>query len=482
VPSLVDVWQYSLHVMDDKPLPSNYAIGMSPQAAGVLEEHLYPWELETLVREIVLNASDHGQRSLRVWDDLAVAINHIRRLDGEAFELNPDPSNDVMFELHRIAHRQFPWQMQKGIAPMMRVLKIFGASTVETVVMRELGMTTQQFLQLGLALTGSFQRDWGMSTNQDYTAVLGISREVSKAFLERITCSLGELKIEMAKRQSYDRDWLYAWNPLEATPLVSFDPSFPDRVLCPIPRFLLRRASVGIFYDLVKSAGFDNPFGNSFQSYVGDVIKATCMPPRFRIREEEPYYIGSKKMHGVDWVLSDDTGHLFIECKTKRLTMSAKTVSDTVALEKDLIVMATAIVQHYRNIRDACAGKTTWISDGLPIYPIVLTLEDWFILSPRIDEMLNTHIARLLSDADIPQSVLMEMPFTVASAHEFEIVSQVINQVGIASLMAEKTGAERRSWSLLPVVSARFSNEMRSINWQLFADEWGQLIPLKPDV
>ena len=125
-----------------------------------------------------------------------------------------------------------------------------------------------------------------MSTNQDYS-VLGITRDASNAFFNRITCTLAHLKDETIKRQSYTRDWMYVWNPLEATPLVSFDPAFPDRVLCPIPRYLLRRASAGIFFDLVKAADFDNPFGNSFQAYVGELIKAFCAPPRFFLSEEK---------------------------------------------------------------------------------------------------------------------------------------------------------------------------------------------------
>jgi hypothetical protein len=461
-------------------LQGGYALGMNISPAQPVKELIHPWEVDVLVREIVLNGSHCGQRSIKWWNDLAVAVNHVRRLDEISFTSGSDPSRDVMLEFHRIAHRQFPWQMNKGMAPMMRVLKVFGEAAVQTIVMRELGMTVRQFLQLGLAVTGSFQRNWGMSTIQDY-AVLGISREASQAFLSRITCSLEQLRAETIKRQSYDRDWLYAWNPLEATPLISVDPEFPDRVLCPIPRFLFRRVSAGIFYDLVKSAGFDNPFGSSFQAYVGDVIKATCQPPRFVVRAEEPYYVGTNKMHGVDWVLSDNTGHLFIESKTKRLTVSAKTLSDTVALQKDLSVMATAIVQHYRNIRDALDGKTKWIPDGLPIYPIVLTLEDWFIFSPRIDEMLNLHVSRLLSEAGIPHRVLAEMPYTVASAHEFEITSQVIAQVGIGSVMSKKTAEEQRSWSLLPFMNVKFSNEMQHINWSLFEDEWAQLMPAKPD-
>jgi hypothetical protein len=81
-----------------------------------------------------------------------------------------------LLELHRIAHRQFPWQVKTGVGAMMRALKVFGEAAVETIVVRELGMTTLQFLQLGMAVTGSFQRKWGMSTNQNY-GVLGITNE-----------------------------------------------------------------------------------------------------------------------------------------------------------------------------------------------------------------------------------------------------------------------------------------------------------------
>jgi hypothetical protein len=475
VAGLVDVWRYSLHVMEGQPLPTDYAVGHSPLTHKPLQEHIHPWDLDILAKELVLNAGSQGDRSLRRWSDLAVAVNHVRRLDESAYvPSGAQPEPDVMFELHRIAHRQFPWQTNKGVAPMMRAFKVFGEAAVEAIVVRELGMTTRQFLRLGAAVGGSFLKKWGMSTNQDY-GVLGISREASDAFFRRISCTPEQLKSETTKRQSYDRDWIYTWNPLEEKPLVSFDPAFPDRILCPIPRHLIRRASAGIFYDLVKSADFDNPFGRSFQAYVGEVIRATLLPPRFIALAEEPYHVGTQKMHGADWVLSDGTGHLFIECKTKRLTLSAKTLSDPVALNKDLQVMAKAIVQHYRNIRDALNGKTRWVPDGLPIYPLVLTLEDWFIFSPRVDEMLTNHMHRLLEDADIPKRVLEEMPYTIASAHEFEITTQVIAQVGIFSMMAKKTAPEQQSWSLFPVASTYFRDELQRVNWHLFAGDWTRI-------
>jgi hypothetical protein len=479
VESLFDVWRYSLHVMDGYILPTDFAVGSNGQYFKRVKEYLYPWDLDTLTKELVLNAGKGGNRNLRKWDHLAEAINHIRRLDDAPYRSGGNVQPDIMFEIHRIIHRQFPWQISMGMAPMMRAFKVFGEEAVNEIVVRELGMNASQFILLGTAVGGNFISKPGMTINQDYAA-LGISKEASKAFFSRITCTLQQLKIETAKHQSYGRDWLYTWNPLESTPLVSFDPAFPDRVICPIPRYAIRRATSGIFYDLVKSIGFDNPFGDSFQAYVGQVIKATCPTSQFTVLAEDPYYLGKNQKHGVDWVLSDNTAHLFIECKTKRLTLSARTLSDLTALDMDLNVMAKAIVQHYRNIQDALNKKTSWVPNDLPIYPLVLTLEDWFIFSPRVREMLKEHVCQLLDGAGIDKNVLVDMPYTIASAHEFEITSQVIAQIGIFTFMSKKTTPEQQGLSLLPFATNDFKEEMRNINGRLFADDFAKMMPEIP--
>ena len=73
--------------------------------------------------------------------------------------------------------------------------------------------------------------------------------------------------------------------------------------------------------------------------------------------------------------------------------------------------------------------------------------------------------------------VLEEMPYTIASAHEFEITSQIIAQVGIFSMMSKKTTPEKQGLALLPLASDDFKEEMRHINWHLFADDFGKMLP-----
>jgi hypothetical protein len=472
--SLVDVWCYFLHIEDNKPLPQEFAVGkpFGTQIKG----RVWPWELGTLAREIVLSAGKGGDRGLRSWKTFADSVDHIKRLDEVAYGAS-GTELEIFTELHRIAHLQFPWQMKVGINSLMRAIKVFGRSTMDTIVQRELGMSMRQFFLLGMAVAGYFKRQPILSTTQQYDEALGISHDASRAFFERITSTIADLRTETAKQQSYDSDWRYTWNPLEATPLVRFDPAQPDRIVCPIPDYLLRRTSAGVFYDLVKSSDFDNPYGDSFQAYVGEVLQEVCKPPRFTVMAEEPYQVGSNKFHGVDWLLSDETGHLFVEAKTKRLTLNARIRTDDIALDKDLVTMASAIVQHYQNILRACDGKTKWIPTGLPIYPIILTLEDWLIFSPRVSENLNQHVKRLLADHGISEKVLTDMPFTVSSAQEFETAVQVIAKVGVDPVMTQKTAVERWNWSLMPFLTENFKEEMKGVNWHLFGREFLELLP-----
>ena len=139
--------------------------------------------------------------------------------------------------------------------------------------------------------------------------------------------------------------------------------------------------------------------------------------------------------------------------------------------------MATAIVQHYQNILRALDGKTRWKPDGLPIYPLILTLEDWFIFSPSVVDILNKHVRRLLHERGVSEQVLTDMPFTIASAHEFEAASQVIAQVGVDALMSKKTSLEQRSWALLQFMRGHFADEMKRVNWTIFEADWDRLLP-----
>ena len=164
VPSLLDVCRYSLHVMEGEPLPAEYAADMPRPMAGLgmpepkVADRVYPWELDTLARELVLHAGSIEHRSLKNWHHFAEAINRVRRLEGSAYSAGDPEGAEVLLEIHRVGHRQFPWQQANiGLGPFARALKVFGQTPIDAIVMRELGMTSRQLLQLGMAVGGTIK-------------------------------------------------------------------------------------------------------------------------------------------------------------------------------------------------------------------------------------------------------------------------------------------------------------------------------------
>jgi hypothetical protein len=472
--SLIDIWKYSLHITEGLPLPEGYLIG-EPHMNGPISDHIYSWDLDVLARELVLHARICNFNSLRNWGDLATIVNQLRKLDEAATSSVEDPQRDVMMELHRIGHRQFPWQGNKSLPSFVRTLKIYGDPAVDAIVSRELGMTTRQFLLLGMTLGGQFFRSPENSVMVNYE-ILGITLPAQMAFFNRIITTAPKLKATLAARPFESQDWLYGWNPLERQPLLVVNPWRLDLALCPIPRYLLRRMSSGLYYDLVGKEGFDNPFGRSFEKYVGDVIAATCQGEQFVVRGEETYKVGLNKKHGVDWVISDHTAHMFIETKTKRMSLGARTRLDMEVIQEDLSIVAKSLVQLYKNIRDAMEGLTSWKKDDLPVYPVLITLEDLYIFSPKVDEMLRSEVRCQLAASGLSTDTLTDMTYTIMSVGEFETISQVIAQVGIAHFMAAKTAPNSQAWSVFPYETVGFKGELKHAGL-LFQDEMRQLFP-----
>jgi hypothetical protein len=85
---------------------------------------------------------------------------------------------------------------------------------------------------------------------------------------------------------------------------------------------------------------------------------------------------------------------------------------------------------------------------------MILTLEDWFIFSPRVDEMMKQHIYRMLAEAGIPSSILDDAPYTIASSHEFELAIQIVAKLDIFDVMNKKN-----RWGTANVVSSAIHNE-----------------------
>ncbi|MCK4205979.1 hypothetical protein J3U99_14475 [Brucella pituitosa] len=464
------MWRLTQHVEHDLPLSLTGAPSNTFGRPFKIKGSIQMWDVDIVVRELVLNAGSAGKRSMGNWGDLADAFNHIRALENAISDRNLD-ENNVLRHLHRIVHQQFPWQTPTNVTTMIRYHKIFSMPELEAIVQAKLGLSVTQFYQMALATAGNFRTKPGMTTNSDYE-LLGISHEASTSFFNRMCTDIPALKTETIATQTYDQAWPFSFNPLRDRPLIRFDRHHLERVICPIPSFLMRRVSDGLYYDICNEPGFDNAFGASFEVYVGEVLSMFFKEPHATVRSAASYEDGKQHKHGIDWIVTDGTANLFIECKTKRLRLAAKFSEDNDELGKDLHKMAGFIVQTYKNILDALSGKTTWQTNELPTYPLIVTMEDWWLFSPPIVEQLDKKVHELLAAAGLDVEITDSMPYTVTSVAEIEISAQIMAKTGIAPFLAHKTDAEHRQWAISGFSSERYREELKTVNHRIFNDEW----------
>lgn len=456
-------------------LPSSNEKVWTGQGFTKLKEVLHKWEIAILAREIVLNATPEGKLRLRPWPGMVCVLNMLCRVDNDmaGAHMTPDRAYNSLTPTGQL---QFPWQRPRQFNALMRYFKVFSEPDVERLLVHKTGVSTKEWFFVGFGAAGLLQRECGISAHQDYRP-FGIELERSKTVFGKLSQPFKELRAEVNKASKYDDTWMYTWNPLEAKPLVGLDPTHPERLHCPIPYYVLKRVSQGLYYEIDKAAGFNNPFGASFQAYLGEVLGETFPGPQFTIYEEREYKVGRHRKDGVDWILTDDLANLFIECKAKRMTVDAKSAVDPAIIGQQVDYLAKAVIQIYKNIADALAGHTHWPRNDRPIFPLVVTLEDWYLLGTSAD-LLAEGVRTKMAEKNLDLTWLDTMPYTVASCEDFEDVSPTIAEVGIHAFFSLKHSGDQQRWMIQHFAKEHF-NEVyrRTVHRDLFREEWDRILP-----
>lgn len=470
--TLVDMWQLSQHVAYPAAVSAPVQASERPYS---LDGQVFPWDLPAIAREVLLHAQPRGgTKRLNSLAAIQTVVDSLRNTSNEGSKLRLAGQDDVFNELLRLSHHQFPWQQGNIYRSLIRHLKVFSAPSVAPILEKHTGLTAREFFFLGFALVGHLMRRFDINSAQDYSE-FGIGEEKATAFFSRLSMNIDDLRRLLAD-QPVDATWDYGWNPLEATPLVALDPKHPSRLHCPVPDLLLRRFSTGLYYDLVKVSGFDQALGSAFAAYIGEVLAVAYQNGSARVLNETPYTVGGNTHHGPDWIVCDAGGNLVVECKAKRLPHVARQAGDD-AVRAEVDKIAKAIVQNYKNIREAQQGLSSWMPNGHPIVPLVITFEDWFFVGSRLYGLLEQCVCSQLPIAGLSTQLMEEMPYAVMSCREFELCIGAVREIGIAEFFQGKRKGEYLQWMWPEYLNHAYKG-LKPIDFQkAFEADWRKIIP-----
>lgn len=442
------------------------------------ENAFLPWELEMLAREIVISSDTilSPRYTLRNAEDFARAMHKMKAIENYIAEQSIDNGN-IRHEISvRLTHKQLPYQTERpNITNMIRYSKIFGHEKVAPILETKTGLKPKQLFTIGIGLWSRFTTLYAMNYPLDNLSLKDITEDDYELFVNLYSKSMTEMKqlLTNTSERKLDDTFFYQYHSLYAYPLILTEIDRKPAHVCPLPTLLYWRITSGLYYDLCKEGGFDNAFGEAFESYVGAFLLKTLENTSGAVfpGEKNSY----KSPNRCDWVLSKPSDCLIIECKTKRLTMGAKTsLDDKAELIKQLKILGDAIVQAYLSLNAYRKNSYDQPRFKMPkssrAYVCITTLEEWYLLGPQLVTLRNIVKIKIAS-IGLYEGIMTESPFVVMPVSDMEKVAFLAKKHSISEIFQPYIDDSKfEGWGFSSYLHNLFEEELGSYSY-VFCDD-----------
>lgn len=426
--ALYTIWQYYVHLQLNKPFPDDVQMLEDWTKLSLWEKRVIiaEWDLTLLARTVIFHSEGDYQSEykLETYSYLSKTVKKQKALEEQIAKMYYK-GEVVRNELQRIAYREFPHQLEL-ITPhdYIREYETFDTPEIRAMIEHVIGLSFDFIYRIGSSLYLNVYRNVFSLNSNFRNETNGIRQKDIQTFFKHFGSTIDEFRSNY-QEANVDQNFVYNFNPLKEKPLVMLHHNGEDFICCPIPDFLYWRFTSGIYYDLLKHSstlerlGFGNIgnlLGASFQKVIGEVIQG--INTGLELLPETNYFHDNRK-DTVDWRLVGDDFIVFIECKTKRVSLSSTVELDPESgIQYDLDIIADAVCQIYKTIIEYKEDKYPDISydENKKIIPVLITFKDWYI----IEDLIENLIKEKLSDEGVDTSIVDELPFTLLSPKTLE--------------------------------------------------------------
>jgi hypothetical protein len=370
---------------------------------------IHRWELETLLIQLLLTPKEKKRAEgnfvldCSKFDAIRDTINRLRGLENVESGRYLGNGLNIFGEIHRITQRQFHWQHgYLNLPNFYRYIYIYGQGKCAEFFKDTYEVSINDFTRVGLAMYDAAACTPWLS--QDFaSAGLGITPEIVRKVLALMTLSLEQAQAE-------ERLIVDEVNRLHGTPIpTAFMPSILRRhplislttdmvtFVPPIPELILMRISSGLYYDIIPGKQpLLNEANDRFERYCHDLVDELTV---FITSRSHRYGPKGAQFDSPDvLVTEDDKVVIAIECKATKLTYLAQFAEDPFEAEKKQYVqLARGAFQLWRYFSHIRRGTT---KDALAddAYPMVVTLDSFFMMSPQLSASILDEATRLADE------------------------------------------------------------------------------------
>ena len=344
---------------------------------------VHAWELETLVNELLAtpkktSRSEPPFTHLRCDEFTTVftLANVLRALEDAEAGMTLKRMKPLT-ELHRISHRQFPWQRGFYNAPdLYRSSYLYTGEITSAYFEQTHGLTVQTFSLVGFALMTAFWTHAELGAGVDLSLV-GLEKSEINAALKLLCAELTTVRKLARTLRSQSSSVAFSASALRRTPVISYG-SANDVISSPLPDLLISRVTSGLYYDVAGGpASIRNEVAARFENYSVELLRRSF--GREVVSQDSEYAYKGNRHRTTDIILSRKSlVKVAFECKARRMPVQAQFGERPVDQARSAFdEIAFGVIQLWRFFSHVRLGYVPHLRLADDVAGVVLTLDNW---------------------------------------------------------------------------------------------------------
>ncbi|HEX8466267.1 MAG TPA: hypothetical protein VF620_00505 [Allosphingosinicella sp.] len=416
-------------------------------------EYVYPWNLETLVNELLatpkaVRQPDAPELFLRpdVFASVGELTNALRALENAEDGISLE-KNDVFAELHRGIQRQFEWQ--RGFANLPRFYRsafLYGSGESGHYFESSMGLSPADFMLTGFALHAGADLAPVRDRASDMS-LIGVTPAMREATLGRISIGFPSARARAAELRGLRRPTAYRGSVLRDFPIITVGQS-GEGLAAPLPSLIIQRITSGLYLDVVNGGeAVWQGIGKRFEDYCLRYLNR--MFGGYEVESESEYGSKKNRFRTPDILASrHEEIALVLECKAKRMTFEARYSEDPVADSRlGYEEIAKGIFQIWRFWSHARRGIFS-----RPVNPkclgMVVTTDPWLSMAKNLEEEVTAIATQMAKEADSQITEEDRRTVAVTQIDDVEFTLQNGNAESFIRAIEEGTRGDKLGWLL----------------------------------
>lgn len=412
---------------------------------------IYKWELETLVNEGLTTPLSPGRKGKITrfradhFSNVMLFVGRLRKLENKEFNIGGHRKN-ILGEMMRIGHRQFPWQVgSANMANLYRNNFIYGQGKCGDTFFDKYGIDVASFTHVAFSLCAHFMSK-PVFCGFEGLRPIGISEEIFRQAIKPLCIDLSQAKKTAVQERKPVIHIAYKPSILRQYPCINFDDK-NGRMRAPLPQLIMDRMTTGLFYDVVSGGGpVREEYGIQFEKYCLNYCKASL--PDLDWQPEREYRIRKQPFKTSDLLCFNNRNLvLAAECKATRMSREAMYGKDPAA-DRGFTELVKGVKQVWRFFAH-CRLSHCDITVSDDAVGMVLTLDNWLVMGKQLKaEVLQIAAKEIRESGENPILPIDQRKIIFAPISQLERVLSTANKASFLDLLGESGKQRYDGWNL----------------------------------